>query len=104
MWTMEEYPVREIFFSTKRVHDENGEELKLDYYITVGEAAFENGTSFESYGVKIVMTRENGEKEMSQIDDIFVNSLEIDELVMLLSKYTVTPMSLYEIMDDYLAG
>ena len=96
--------MREIFFSTKCVVNDEDEELKLDYYITVGEVVFEGGASFESYGVKIVMTRENGEKEETQINDIFVNLLEIDELIMLLSRCTVTPMSLYEIMDDYLAG
>ncbi len=96
--------MREIFFSTKCVENDNNEKLKLDYYITVGEIECESGASFESYGVKIVMTREDGENESAQIDDIFVNSLEIDELIVLLSRCTVTPMSLYEIMDDYLAG
>ncbi len=96
--------MREILFSEKSVRDEDGRELRLGYYITVNDVVLKGTTSFESYGVKIVMAGENGKSETAKIDDIFVNLLEINELIMLLSRCNVTPVSLYEIMDDYLAG
>lgn len=99
-----EYTLREILFSERNIRNEEGQELYLRYYITVNDICREGSVLFESYGVKIVMVREDGKAEAAKIDDIFVNLLEINELVMVLSRCSVTPVSLYEIMDDYLAG
>ncbi len=96
--------MREILFSERNIRNEEGQELYLRYYITVNDICREGSVLFESYGVKIVMVREDGKAEAAKIDDIFVNLLEINELVMVLSRCSVTPVSLYEIMDDYMAG
>ncbi len=86
--------MREVLFSQRQVCGEEGENLLLRYYMTLDKG----------FGVKIIMQKSADScEENVQIDDIFTNLLEIKELLVVLSRCAVTPCSLFEIMDDYLA-
>lgn len=65
----------------------------------------DNGIVIESYGIKITKGEIGGEvEEKAAIHNISFKSLEIYDMIVLLSDYTVTPVSVYEVLDDFLAS
>jgi hypothetical protein len=97
--------MRENFFSTKTIHAECGKVYALNYYILVDEIDMDNGIVIESYGIKITKGEIGGEvEEKAAIHNISFKSLEIYDMIVLLSDYTVTPVSVYEVLDDFLAS
>lgn len=90
--------MREIFAGSRTEKDEKGIQLRFDYYILVGE--MDVGRFFcESYGVKVT---QRGTPSLCAIPDVTTSAARIDSLMELLMKNGVTPISLPEVVQDWL--
>ena len=89
--------MRELLVDDRRETGEDGRERRYRYYVLVGELPL-GGLSCESYGVKIV--GEDGEE--ASAPDITVSAARIDALVELLCRNAVSPVSLRDVLDDWL--
>lgn len=76
---------------TKEVCLENGDTLCLTYEV------IKDGSN---YGLELTAERRMP-PESVRIPNITANSLEIERLLVLLSRYSVTPTSVFDILDDY---
>lgn len=85
--------MRDISYTSKLTHSEAGKPLALDYYILINE-----GTP-EQYGVKII-ERNSGEQAMAF--DLSTDAKRVYALVDKLSRNSVTPASLMDILADWL--
>ena len=73
-------------------------ETGLRYYVLVDELELGQGMLCESYGVKV---REAG-GETAAIPDLTVNTERIDSLMELLTRNTVGPAGVRDVVDDWL--
>ncbi len=73
-------------------------ELNLDYYLVVCE--IDNSCT---YGIKIDMTKDSGEFETTLINDVLPSRSDTIELIKLLNSNSVTPVSAYDVIYDYIA-
>ncbi len=92
--------MRELLIGTRDERKEDGEACRFAYYILVGEMAVNETFSCEGYGVKIV-DLECPEEEVS-IPNITISAARIDELMELLTRNSVTPAGLKDVIDDWL--
>ena len=84
----------------KFITTQDGERIKVIYKVLVTE---KDGVN--SYGIATYSYNNEGVlNESVEINDITQNVLEIDTLLMVLYKYEVTPVTLYDVLDVYLAG
>ncbi|MCD7948385.1 MAG: DUF6514 family protein [Oscillospiraceae bacterium] len=96
---MMEIQAREIPAQTCQTVDAHGTPLSLDYYILVDELTADGEFACESYGVKIAVA---GGGDEGSIRHITSSATRINELVELLSKYEVTPVTLEDVVNDWL--
>ena len=83
----------------KLIKTESGENVTIKYATVKSKT--ENGLV---YGIEISLVSETGElKDFIKIEDITANSLEMNCIFMLLYNYTVTPTTLYDVLDVYFA-
>ena len=87
--------MREIPYTSKLAHTEEGRPLALDYYILVSGG----GSEPEQYGVKII-EKNSGEQAMAF--DLTTKAHRICELVEKLSQNCVTPAGLMDVLADWL--
>jgi hypothetical protein len=73
-------------------------ELNLEYYLL----SCENENS-STYGIQIIMTKNNGESEIAVINDVLSSRTSMIELIKLFYSNSVTPVSAYEVIYDYIA-
>lgn len=55
----------------------------------------------EGYGIRISVYRDNMCVDRAEIHNICVSALEIQRIFMVLSKYAVTPVTVYDVLDVY---
>ena len=89
----------ELFLDTLRLHDEAGVEHCFDYYIVLGHLELEE-YSGESYGVKIEET-ETG--EVAVAPHVPCHSAVIYQLAQILLVNQVTPCTLVDVIQDWIA-
>ena len=92
--------MRELFIGTCGQEDESGVTHRFKYYILTGEMQVNGGFACESYGVKIV--DDDNQDEASSIPNITTSVSRIDELMELLTRNTVGPASLGDVVADWL--
>ena len=85
--------MRDISYTSKLTHAEDGRPLALNYYILVNEG------EPERYGVKII-ERNSGEQALAF--DLTTEAERIYTLVDSLSRNSVTPTSLMDVLADWL--
>ena len=92
---------RSIFYNSQNIND-----MYLDYYIIADDISA-SYCSLETYGVRIVKTvyLEGGGKtvESKQINNIFYKSADIERFMDIIVKNEVTPVTLPDVIDDYIA-
>ncbi len=88
---------REILVDTRRLTDAQGRVREYSYFVLVGEMDVGN-FSCEAYGV---MIRETG-GESAALPGLTVSAARIDELAGLLVRGGVTPVTLRDVVDDWL--
>lgn len=82
---------------------ENGSIVFLEYYLLITQLVGETGSLIgESYGVEAICRRE-GVMETESFADITIDRRKIEELISLLSKNNVSPVTMSEILEDWLA-
>lgn len=81
-------------------------DMELSYYI-VTEDISRRHCDLESYGVKVVKTQcsEGGGRiqETKEIDNIFYRKSDAEKFVKLIMDNKVTPMTLHEVVEDYIS-
>lgn len=85
--------MRDVSYTSKLTHSEEGKPLALDYYVLINE-----GTP-EQYGVKII---EKNSGEQALAFDLTTDAQRIYTLVDQLSRNSVTPTSLMDVLADWL--
>lgn len=85
--------MRDISYTSKLTHSEAGKPLALDYYILLSEG------EPEQYGVKII-ERNSGEQAMAF--DLSTDAKRVYALVEKLSRNSVTPAALMDVLADWL--
>lgn len=75
--------------------------MELEYYLTESSSAEDDECVF--YGVEIVKKHFGEVSERVMFRDIFNSREKTSDLIELLARNTVTPMSLATILDDILA-
>ena len=88
---------RKILLDTRRLTDAQGRVREYSYFSLVGEKCV-GSFSCEAYGV---MIRETG-GESAALPDLTVSPARIDELAGLLLRGGVTPVTLRDVVDDWL--
>ncbi len=80
-------------------------DMEMEYYI-ISEDISEKYSDLQSYGIKIVKTscNEGGGKvsESKEIDNIFYRRDDVERFADVLIRNTVTPMSLMDVVEDYI--
>ena len=76
------------------------EDFTIRYFRTQGEASFCEEGGMSVYGVAASKYINNQEVESIDAGFISENKAYIDKLITALGKNTVTPMTLYEVLDD----
>ncbi len=97
--------MREVVITEEQIVLENGMNCLLRYYITVSEIFSGATLVFENYGIRVVMKKK--ERDADYLDEALAMNVtssvgKIIELVFLLSKNKVTPMSLMDVVIDYI--
>ena len=90
--------MRELLVDTCQATGEDGQAHGYRYYILVGEMAVNGGLACESYGVKVV--GEDG--RTAAVPDITVRPARIDALMELLIRNAVSPLTLRDVVEDWL--
>ena len=97
--------MREMIIAEEQLTLENGTDCLLSYYVVISEVSSDESLILENYGVKIVMRSvERGNECIDEAAamNITGNAFKIFELACLLSKNNVTPMSLMDVVIDYI--
>ncbi len=89
--------MRELLVSSG-AQGEDGSRRECDYYIIVDEMEIDGAPACESYGIKVV----GWDGEEAVIPHITISIPRIDELVELLQRNGVTPVTLRDVVDDWL--
>lgn len=76
----------------------SNEELNLEYYLVEGEA-----NNSVTYGIQINLFKENGDAEKVIVPDVLSTKPSTMELINLLYSNSVTPVSAYDVISDYIA-
>ncbi len=92
----------ELICSKKLEIDESvqykSKELNLDYYLVCCET--DNSCT---YGIQINMTKDSGESETAIINDVLPSKDQTMELISLMHKNSVTPVSARDVIYDCIA-
>lgn len=90
--------MRELYVATCKGAEEDGDEHSFDYYVLIDQMEVNGGFACESYGAKIASS--NGAH--ADVPHITTSISRIDELMTLLTKNLVTPISLNDVIADWL--
>lgn len=92
--------MREMFVETKHELGECGSAHDFKYYVLIDQMQVSGGFACESYGVKIV--DEAYPDQAVSIPNITTSISRIDELMELLTRNSVTPTTLGDVVADWL--
>ena len=90
--------MRELFVDTASFRDEQGRERRYDYHIVIDEMDVGRFTC-ESYGLCV---REQGNGASCTVANITCSIPRIDELCALAVRLGVTPITLRDVVEDWL--
>lgn len=90
--------MREMLADSCKEVGEDGTEHCFEYIILVDEMEVSGGLFCESYGVRVV--REDGES--AEVRNLTVRVERIDALVELLRRNAVSPVTLRDVVEDWL--
>ena len=93
--------MRELFVAREHMTDGTGGPLCLDYYVLVEEARIGDAFCCENYGVRVA---HSGGGETAAVSNITTSARRIDELMELLVRGRVTPSTLWDVVEDWLAA
>ena len=84
---------------------QNGYEMRIEYYL-IPEKISQDYTDLMRYGVKIKMTSlfDGGGRaeEIKQITNVFYRLSDAEDFIRLLIRNKVTPVSLRDVVEDYI--
>jgi len=80
---------------------EDNKLLKVDYFITNGVCLTDGAQQVPTFGIIAKLSIDGKFVENSQINDVSPSEETVKELVDLLARNGVTPVSLFDVVDDY---
>jgi len=91
-----------MFFTSREIISDEGRQYKLNYHLIAEDVSGNDGELvFENYGISICLESE-GKEENIVVPNITVDALRIQELLVLLSENLVTPVSVLDVIEDWL--
>jgi len=92
--------MRELFVTREELTDAAGRLRSFEYYVLVEEAMVGQTFCCESYGVRVT----DGSGDEAAVPNITTSTRRIDELMELLVRGGVTPCTLRDVVEDWLAA
>ena len=89
--------MRELLVDSCGTEEEDSSDY--EYYILIDQMEVSGGFACESYGVKVVCRRDG---DLEEIPNITTSISRIDELMDLLVRNLVTPVTLRDVVEDWL--
>jgi hypothetical protein len=96
---MKAYETRLIYTREVVVSEGKSKILNLKYYLIASELT----DSTTTYGIQIIMEKDNGRTEKAFIPDVISSKTGIKNLIYLLYSNSVTPISMYDVIYDCIA-
>lgn len=85
---------------TRGVVDECGRDLYLEYYVTDSACLSDGAQGISTFGIRVVLSVEGKESDTSAVTDITPSKSAVLKLAALLSKNSVTPATLKDVIED----
>lgn len=95
--------MRVLYVDRRTEADQEGRLYSFDYYLLTEEAEANGTVIGESYGVRITSSAEGTELETSSIRNLTSSVQRIHALMELLIRRCVTPVSLSDVVEDWLS-
>ncbi len=92
----------ELFVEERDLENEIGQAYRIQYYILVEEAEAAGSVCCESYGIRIVVSG-SGETQSESLRNVTLRAAIIDKLVHKMADHLVTPTTLRDIVEDWMA-
>ena len=93
--------MRLIFFDEKEIVNEENMVFCIFYYLTAEES--QNEPYCENYGLFVELFCDRQQKEAELIKGITPSFTEINEIALAISRNTVTPSTLKEVVIEYIS-
>ncbi|HCC00657.1 MAG TPA: hypothetical protein DEP42_05520 [Ruminococcaceae bacterium] len=81
--------------------NENGRKIGLLHYDLISRAM--DCATGTTYGIRVVLNNEDGTVSSCKVEDISTIPGQVEKLLVSLVKNTVTPITLLDVVEDYLA-
>lgn len=95
--------MRTISVARRTEEDQNGQRYSLEYCLLAEEAEAGGTVVGESFGVQITSFSGGAVRESRSVPNLTVSAQRIHELLDLLVRNCVTPVSLDDVVEDWLA-
>lgn len=93
----------ELFAAERSVETETGQAYRISYYILAEEVVAADHVLCENYGVRIVTVGKSGVQSES-MRRITLCLSKVNQLVQMMATYLVTPSTLRDIVEDWIAA
>lgn len=93
---------KRIEIEVQEILNDTGNTLELEYYLVESGPAGEDDCGDRGYGIQIIEKKSGAEVESVIFKDVFRSREETEKLVVLMAENTVTPVSLPDVLEDYL--
>ena len=94
--------MKEILWDRKEVSLEEYDALQAEYYLLIDEIKIGETLFCENYGIKLRLWGD-GTEELAMVPCVSPNAKQMTVLMNLLSQNVVTPTTLSDVLDDWLA-
>lgn len=85
------------------VHCQNGRLLVSEYYLLTGKCRTDGITDTTTYGIKCELRQDGKLVDSSTVEDISPLQKNVENLILLLQRNSVTPVTLKDVIEDYIA-
>lgn len=96
--------VRVLYVAGRTEQDQEGQFRSFDYFLLTEEAVAGETVIGESYGVRITSSAGGTMQESSSMMNVTASTQRINELMELLVRQCVTPISLKDVVEDWLSA
>jgi len=95
--------MRDIFWGEREVETEHGDLYRLSYHLIVESVPCGDSILCENYGVKLRVEKDS-QSETVAVRGITTCAGSIEQLINLLMRNTVTAVTLWDVLDDWISS
>ena len=96
--------MRVLYIAGRTERDQEGQLHSFDYFLLAEEVVAGETVLRESYGVRITSSTGGTAQETNSIMNVTASTQRINELMELLVRQCVTPVSLNDVVQDWLSA